>query len=256
MKSSYALALLLLTGCLSSRDTLEPLAQAKGDYVLGEIDAALLAGVGMAAIGSELCGYTLEEWQAMEAAPALPAELSAWFGMEQDGALQSYPARGQYVVTWGGVQWFQQDVAIVASVATPMSAFSVYIEAAGSAGDGQDTGAEDTGGPDDDSAALASAVLSTSLCGTEEHKVSGSISYPISVDYGWTVSLEAAEDEAGMAWASGAVLPTRGVIGWSGSTDIGRASLTTRDATSIADGVWPASIKGSDWEAEVALAIE
>ncbi len=140
-----------------------------------------------------------------------------------------------------------------------MSAFSVYITEAGDAeGGGTDDTepASDTGIEQDESGTLASAVLATSLCGTDERKVTGTMSYPISVEYEWSVTIEPAEDEAGAAFAADALFPSRGSLTWSGSTEIGRATLTTDDASAIADGQWPATISGRGWSASVGVLLE
>jgi hypothetical protein len=244
------LALVLLTSvaCLQDRDTLEPVAQAYADEVLAEATPALRAGLGMAAVGAAVCGHSLGDWQGMDTV-TLPAELADWFGVEREGALLSYPATGQFAATWGGGRFFGSDVALKLSVATPMSAFTVSIDEATGAGDtGADSGIGEEGG-----GTLASAVLASTLCGSDEPMLSGVVSYPIAGDYGWELSLQAAEDDAGMAWGDDALVPSRGALSWSGSTELGRSALLTDDASSVQDGLWPATVTGRGWSAQVAL---
>jgi hypothetical protein len=257
---SLFLLALLLPGCFEGRDVLDPVAQARADAVAVEALPAVQAAVGMVAVGGELCGYTLEQWQDMgTGAPELPADLAAWFGIEEPGVLRAYPARGQYDVTWGGAVFFGQDVALKVTVATPMTALTVLIDEPGTA---DDTGLEDTGATQDVAESLASAVLATSGCGGGDHLVTGTLSYPISGDYDWAVTVAGAEgegedeDEDGMAVPDGALLPARGTLSWSGTTAYGRASMQTEDASTIADDAWPATVSGRDWEAGVSLPLE
>ena len=261
------LACSLLAGCIQARDLIEPVAQARADAVAEEALVAVQASVGMAAVGAFLCGYTLESWQDMGTeAPTLPDDVAAWFGIDEPGALRSYPARGQYELTWGGATFFGQDVALSATVATPMTALTVSIVEAGLA---DDTGSdEDTGGTAEATESLASAALATTGCGGEDHLVAGTVSFPISGDYGWTTTLVGAEataetedqskgeDEDGMAFEVSAAMPARGTLTWSGTTNFGRASLLTDDASTIAEGLWPATVSGRDWDGDVSLALQ
>ena len=257
---SSLLAAFLLSGCFEGRDLLDPVAQARADAVAVEALPAIQAAVGMVAVGGELCGYTLEQWQELGTeAPELPADVASWFGLEEPGVLRAYPARGQYEVTWGGGSFFGQDVAIKATVATPMTAFTVTIDEPGAA---SDTGMDDTDAPQDVSESLASAVLATTGCGGGDHLVAGTLSYPISGDYDWAVSVAGAageeeeDDEEGMALAEGDLLPSRGILSWSGTTVYGRASLRTEDASAIAGATWPATVSGRNWDASVSLPLE
>ncbi len=263
LSATLLLGTLLLPACFEGREMLEPVAQARAEAVAAEALPAIQAAVGMAAVGGVLCGTTLEQWQEMGSqAPVLPADLASWFGLGDPGVLRAYPARGQYEITWGGGSFFGQEIALKATVATPMTAFTVSIDEAGAAAD---TGLDDTAAQHDLSAALASAALATTGCGGEEHLVSGSLSFPISGDYGWTVVVQGAEgaedepgseDEEGMAFGVGALLPSRGTMRWSGTTAYGRATMNTDDASTIDAGAWPATVSGRDWEGGVSLPLE
>jgi hypothetical protein len=249
---SLALALALLPACLEDRDLLAPVAQARGELVAEEAQPAARAALGMAALGAALCGYSLEDWQAMGETPELPEELGAWFSIDGPGVIKGYPARGQYDLTWSGASFFGQDVTLAVTVATPMSAFTVSLNEPGGAADtGADTGAGLQAGQP-----LAAAVLSTSSCGGEQPQVAGSLSFPISGDYAWAVELKPAEDDDGLVFDPGTILPLRGGLGWSGTTDLGRASLQTDDASLISDGAWPATAAGRRWEARVSLELD
>lgn len=253
LSATLLLTTLLTPACVQGRDLLEPVAQARGELVADEARPAAMAAVGMAAVGAALCGYSLEDWQGMGGtAPALPTELAAWFSLEDPGVMRAYPARGQYELTWGGGAFFGQAVALKATVATPMSAFTVYVDQAADAAQ-DDTGPADTGLGHDDSLTLASAALSTSSCSGEFPQVTGSLSFPVSGEYSWAVGLNGAEDDEGVAFAQGALLPSRGDLSWSGIASFGRATLQTDDASTITDNAWPSTASGRGWEASVDL---
>lgn len=255
MKLLPSLLPLLLCACPADRALLEPVAQARGELVVAAAQPAVQASVGMAAVTAALCGTTLEEWQAMgSTAPALPDPVAAWFGLGEPGALKAYPARGQFSLTWGGGSFFGQDVALVVDVATPMSAFVVQIVEAGHAA--ADDTALDTGSAADPAQALASGVFATTSCGGEAPQLTGTLSFPISGEYGWAVSLVAGEEDDGMVVLPGAVLPSRGGLSWSGTVDFGRATLLTDDASTIAEDRWPATAAGRGWETSVGLALD
>ncbi len=244
-----------LQACVQTRDLLEPVAQARADIVAEEALPAAHASVGMAAVGAALCGYSLEDWQGRGgSAPDLPDEVAAWFSLDDPGVMRAYPARGQFELTWGGGEFFGQEVALKVTVATPMTAFTVYLDQASAAGVG-DTGLADTATDHDDSATLASAALSTSSCAGEFPQVAGSLSFPVSGEYSWAVGLHGGEGDEGMAFAQDALLPSRGQLSWSGVASFGRANLQTDDASIIADDSWPATASGRGWQAPVGVVL-
>jgi len=245
--------LLMLSGCVQDRMLLEPVAQARAEIAAGDAEPAAHAALGMASTAAFLCGYSLEDWQEMGSqAPELPDDLAAWFALDSPAVVRAYPARGQYDLTWGDGEFFGQDVSLKVSVATPMSAFTMYLDEASSS-DSEDTGSDDTGATHSESENLASAVLSTTSCGGDEPQVAGNLSFPVSGDYGWTVTLQGAEDDEGVVFTKDALLPSRGDLTWSGVTSFGRATLQTDDASTISVEAWPSTASGKGWESVVDL---
>lgn len=256
---SLLLTGLLLPACAQDRTLLEPVAQARAEIAAGDAKPATQAALGMASTAAFLCGYSLEDWQKMgNQAPELPDELADWFALESPAVVRAYPTRGQYELTWGGGEFFGQEVALTVSVATPMSAFTVYLNESSSAAPA-DTGPADTGATQVDSETLASAVLSTTSCGGEEPQVAGNLSFPVSGDYSWAVTIqgradvEGEPDDEGMAYTQDALLPSRGDITWSGIASFGRATLQTADASTISEDTWSSAASGRGWESVVDL---
>ncbi len=249
------LVVLLATSCVRDRSLIEPVAQARAELVAETAQPAAHAAVGMTALGAALCGYSLEDWQGMgTSAPQLPSDLVAWFSVDPSGVMHAYPARGQYEITWSDGSFFGQDVSLKVTVGTPMSAFTVYLSEPGDAGQ-DDTGPSETGIGQSEGEILASAVLSSSGCGDGDHLVSGNLSFPVSGDYSWDVTVQGAEDEDGMAFEEDALYPSRGSMSWSGIAEFGRATLVTDDASTIADLAWPATASGRGWESTVDLSL-
>lgn len=241
----------LFTGCMSDRAILDPVAEAWGRRVVEEATPAVAAALGMTAVAAALCPYSLAEWQGMDdTAPTLPDDVAAWFGVEPVGVLESYPARGQFSCSWTGGTVFGEQVALHADVATPMTSFTVALT---EPREGGDTGPDETGLDTGERETLASMALATSGCGSEVRRATGRASFPVSGGLGWGVELASAEGESGVGYAPDAGLPSSGGLVWTGIADVGRSTLTTHDAASIADGSWPATASGRGWSAEVAL---
>jgi hypothetical protein len=246
-------SLLALAGCVADRELVQPVAQARAEIAADDARPAALAAIGLAGVGAALCRYSLEDWQAMnDRAPELPDELAAWFALEGDGVMRSYPARGQYEIVWSGGSFFGEDISLDVTVGTPMSAFSLYLRQAGNPGQ-EDTGPADSGPGHDEHEFLASALLSTSGCATDTRQVMGNLSFPISGSYDWDLELQGAEGDDGVAFERGQLLPVRGALLWSGVTSFGRASLQTDDASEITEQRWPATASGRNWGAPVEL---
>jgi hypothetical protein len=243
----------VLAGCVADRDLVQPVAQARAEIAAEDARPAVQAALGLAGVGAAMCGYSLEDWQAMgDRAPELPEALAAWFSLEEDGVMRAYPARGQYEIVWSGGRFFGQDVRLELTVGTPMSAFSLYLRQAADAAQ-EDTGPADSGPDQDERESLASALLATSSCASELSQVTGKLSFPISGSYDWELELQGAEGDQGVAIERGSVLPARGALLWSGVTSFGRATLQTEDASVITEQRWPATASGRDWEAGVEL---
>jgi hypothetical protein len=239
---------LLLAGCLPDREVLAPVAAAWGEQVASEAAPASQAALGMAAVSAALCGYSLEEWEAMgTVAPTLPEEIASIFAIEEPGALRAYAARGQFACTWSG-SFFDREIALHLAVETPTSDFAVSLEEPGSGVEGDG----DTGEPEG-AVILAAMTLGTSRCGTAERVVAGQGSFPIGGTRGWVVATTPGADTGGLGFAPGAALPEAGGLVWNGFTDVGRATLTTHDAAGITDAHWPATAGGVGWSSEVWL---
>ncbi len=244
---------LLLTACVQDRDLLAPVAEARAGIAAEDAQPSVYAALGMAAVAADLCGYSLEDWQAMGTEPpALAEDVAAWFGVDEPAQMRVYAARGQYDLSWNGGRAFGQDVTLKVSVATAMSSFTVTLTELSEAT--VDTGG-DTGAVEDDAEVLASALLATSRCGGTGPQVVGNFDFPVSGDYAWDITLAGAEGDDGLAYAPDALLPSRGTLAWGGVASYGRASIETDDASTISQDRWPGTASGRGWESSVELVL-
>lgn len=225
-------AFLVLAACVEDRGVLDGTARAWTDQSIQTATPPLRVSLGMAALAAEVCSYELADWTSFHEVGSLTlsSPVAAWFEVDPVAQVTGTPAQAVYQVVLAQGRAFDRDVAVVLDVQTPMAAFTVSILQDNVAG-----------------ATLAEALVTTAGCSGGEPGVSGSVSFEVDGDEGWSVVLPAADGEDNPVFASGDVLPSAGTLGFSGRLSPGRVQIQTGDAATIQDRGWPVSVSGPDW---------
>lgn len=239
----------LLAGCAEAPDFLDRSTAAWAARAVEEARPGLLLGVGVGGLAAELCQVDHGGWQdALASGFTLSEATASWFGVTPEGEVSHDAETGLFSVLFGdglvqvtaGEEPVAAYVRVTATV--PTEALGVEVVA-------------DLDAASDTKSTFLDLDVSTGECGTDSQLVAATVS-PHAAWGTWTVNLPARDgDLAWMTFASPALLPVGGSVGWKGETGDGTVEILTSDAALATEGAWPVTVTGKGWSAEATVAL-